>query len=396
MQAKIAVPQLAGEKGRVVWTKREGDMLAAGDVVLEVDLGYLKVPVKAPCAGRLGKFGVNDGSDIGGGATAALIDTSAAPPQPAKTRWVSVECTFKCRSCGFVVPLNHLDMDGAILCARCGLEQALDVARWHDAFDFAHAVADRFVTSDRQVVDGETNLTLTVGGGEPTCATCHAPLVVAISDEGTNVRCTSCHTVVDYVVPASAVRMTKRALRAVIADEHRKDAVVRVEQTASAVAIQCPSCNAALDASGDSKFVTCKFCKTTSRIPNNVWFKLKGDVKPSSMWLAFEGESRARVDAARTLEKREQDDSVHRIRELKRKDGEAARKEAKARAHEQREEHERAARVEREAERAAATERSEREERKKNLTTMLVAAVLFAVLMGAFAVASLYGGKHGH
>jgi pyruvate/2-oxoglutarate dehydrogenase complex dihydrolipoamide acyltransferase (E2) component len=382
---RIIVPQLAGETGRVFWKKQEGDSLAAGDVVLEVDLGYLKVPVKAQCAGRLGKRGVNEGLDVRGGATVAVIEDSDDAPK--KAAWVSIECTFKCRSCGFVVPLNHVDMDGAILCARCGLEQALDVARWHDAFDFAHAVADRFVTSHRAVVDDETKLTLTAAGGEPTCPTCRAPYTIAIGDDRATARCTSCGTAVDFVVPAAAARMTKGALRAVIADEHRKDAVVQVEQTASAVAIQCPSCNAALDATGDSKFVTCKFCKTTSRIPNNVWFKLKGDVKPSAMWLAFEGESHARTDAERARQKRENDELVQHIRELKRQAGEAARVEARERARHELEVKEEREHVERAAHEATETAAKERADKRGVVIALVALALFFVLVMVAVGVA---------
>ena len=85
MQSKIVVPKLAGEKGRVKWTRREGDVVAAGDVVMEVDLGYLEVPVRTPCAGRLERFGVNDGSEISGGAAAGLVDPGALPVEPKKT-----------------------------------------------------------------------------------------------------------------------------------------------------------------------------------------------------------------------------------------------------------------------------------------------------------------------
>ena len=89
------------------------------------------------------------------------------------------------------------------------------------------------------------------------------------------------------------------------------------------------------------------------------------------------------------------DDLIHRIRERKRKDGEASRKEAKARAHQQQEEAKRAAREEREAERTATKERDEREERKSTRTIVIVGAVLFALLMAAFAVANYIGDHHG-
>jgi hypothetical protein len=42
------------------------------------------------------------------------------------------------------VPLNHLDVDGGVLCGRCGLDQAFDVSAWQKALRHAHAVAEMF------------------------------------------------------------------------------------------------------------------------------------------------------------------------------------------------------------------------------------------------------------
>ncbi len=384
MQNKIVIPQLAGEKGRVTWSKHAGDEVAAGDVVLEVDLGYLKVPVKAPCAGRIGKLAVNDDTEVGGGGIAAMIEATEAPK---KLGWACIECTFKCRACAFEVPIGELDMDGAVVCARCGLEQAFDARLWHAAFDFAHAVADRVATTDRAVLDGESMFTLKTRGGNPACATCQSEYEITTTGERATVVCKKCDTSVVYVVPAAASRMTKEALRAVIADAHRADATVKVQESASALAIQCPSCSAALDGASDSKFVTCKFCKTTSRIPNNVWFKLKGaDAKPAPMWLWFEGESHARRDVEREKQKKEQEELTERIREGKRAKATAA-NDAKREA-EDREERARE-RAKRDAEHDAERAEDDEEDKERIARSAASAAktkqnIVIAVVIGLF------------
>ena len=271
--------------------------------------------------------------------------------RPAERFWVCLECTFQCRMCGFVVPLNHLDMDGGVACARCGLEQAFDVRAWVDALRYAHAVGELFGEPARGI-DGEmlelgsdrTSLTLQVGGGNafcattspghPLCETCHGLLDVGPpGDEGSvTVTCKVCNVSATYVVPPAARKMTKGALEGLIATEHRSDrAPVKVEQTPGALAVRCPSCNASLPASDASKFLTCGYCNTVSRIPDHTWFQMSGkDPVSESMWLLFRGISALHQEFDRKAEKEARD---------------AEAKAARAAKHDARQEEERAAKV---------------------------------------------------
>jgi hypothetical protein len=252
--------------------------------------------------------------------------------------WVSVECAFTCRMCAFSVPLNHLDMDGAVLCARCGLEQAFDVRAWVDALQYAHAVGELFGppaegidaevatigvrrTSAEHTIASQNALKVTVSPGHPLCPKCHGLADVALGEAGAaTVACKACDATASYVLPAAAQRMMKSALRAVIADEHRSDrAAVRVKSTASAVAIECPSCNAALPASSETKFIKCTYCNTTSRIPDHQWFKISGkDPVFESIWLLFEGTSRLHKDFDRRKAKADAQDRGRVEKEQKR------------------------------------------------------------------------------
>jgi pyruvate/2-oxoglutarate dehydrogenase complex dihydrolipoamide acyltransferase (E2) component len=432
-ERKVLVPQLSGVTGKAVWAKKEGDAVSAGDVVLEVDLDFMRVPVKAPCAGRVAKVLVEEGHDVVGGITAATIAPSEHVEMPrveiicaacgamrqehaSKCRqcksadagtikadvhgWSIASCGFKCRACGFIVPLNHLDMDGSVECAKCGLEQAFDVRGWHEAFDFAHGVADGALDGAQHAIAGENAFMITAHAGRPLCETCHAIVEVEMSGGHATVRCKACDSSIAYDVPAPAARMTKDKLRAVLADDHRSDrANVNVQKTNEAIAITCPSCNASLEADA-AKFVVCKYCKTTSRIPDRVWFRLKGgNPRRAPMWLAFDGPSHARKDAEQETAKREQAELLEKIRE-----GKATlrtKREAEARAARDREEEEEREAHKREA--LAARARAEApaeaarkyenipaaEPRSKNATrtiaAMIVVFVVFALVVWIFA-----------
>ena len=330
---------------------------------------------------------------------AAHPSTALTLPRPEDRFWVCLECTFQCRMCGFVVPLNHLDMDGGVSCARCGLEQAFEVRGWVDALRSAHAVGElsgaKAGTVDvdpeiAKVLATRTSITLEVPGanafratsspGHPLCESCHAPVDVAPGTDGrVTVSCKACGASAVYVVPAAARKMTKGALEAVIAVEHRADrAAVKVEQTPGAIAVGCPSCNAPLQASDASKFVTCSYCNTVSRIPDHTWFQMSGkDPVSESMWLLFRGPSQLHEEARRKNEQKAQK-------------AEAAAKRAEARAAS--EENERARRLsdseeKRKREQLAEADGEERAAKKEAVGSRLwlggVGLLVVAVLIGA-------------
>ena len=317
-QMKLVVPRLAGETGRVAWSKHDGEVVTRGETVCEVHLDFMTVPVSAPSAGKLVEVLVQDGSVVGGGVALGIVESSGEDT-PRAIGWVTMECTFRCRACGFDVPLLALDLDGSVVCLRCGLDQAFDKRAWHEAFDLAHAVADGTTTVvKKQTIQGDNQMRVTAMPHAPRCAACEGPLDVELDAASALAHCAACKTDVTYVVPDAATRMTKGALRAVLADEHRADALVKVQDTAGAIAIQCPSCSAALDADAKTKFVSCKFCNTKSRIPERVWMRLRGgDPKPAAMWLAFAGESRTHREAQKQKEKSDEDALLERLRACK-------------------------------------------------------------------------------
>ncbi len=69
------------------WLKNEGDTVATGDVLLELETAKAIVEVDAPCSGTLEKILALEGADVAVGTVVAVIDGEAKelPPSPATT-----------------------------------------------------------------------------------------------------------------------------------------------------------------------------------------------------------------------------------------------------------------------------------------------------------------------
>ena len=266
--------------------------------------------------------------------------TLTVPFRAMDTYWVCIECTFKCRACGFRVPLNHLDMDGAVLCARCGLEQAFNVSQWRSALDHAQGTGDLWneqkVYRERDLVvlgdsscsrersePGENDFGIVASPGQPLCEACHQPFAVALDEEslrsGRTTATCACGETASYEVPGVAQHIAP-AIKGIVATEHRTDRkAVKVDQNAAAIAVACPLCNAPLEVNESSKFLTCTFCHATSRIPDRTWFRISGkDPRPDPMWLLFRGPSKERedIEAKRLQDEREAERRARRDTEI--------------------------------------------------------------------------------
>jgi hypothetical protein len=198
--------------------------------------------------------------------------------------------------------------------------------------------------------------------------------------------CPKCDTHTTYVLPE---RLRESPLKAVIARAHRDGQAMptKVDRTPGAIAIQCPSCSAALPAKSESKFVTCEFCKTTSRIPDRTWFELSGKApEPESMWFLYRGRSQYRTSA----EEREQ---------RKHDDAEAAKKkearEAEKQAQEKRAEDKRKAKRKKlHAEKKALEEEKRAAKDRSDARVAVILGIIFALMVGTCAVGECYDRTH--
>ncbi|MBX3234111.1 MAG: hypothetical protein KIT84_06370 [Labilithrix sp.] len=258
-------------------------------------------------------------------ATFAEDGTVPIPDDP-ELYWTSVRCTFQCRACGHLSPLDHLDMDGSVECLRCGLDQAFDVGSWREGLEHARTLglaSARAATSQYSAI-GETHTAaehqqggLVIGGGQltqlslrvnaapgtPLCPECRAPFVASFDATGAmTVRCHACSTSMTTKLPAPGKSMCPE-LRGVLAEaqvEGRREARVKGGE---ALAVLCPTCDAPLAVTGASINVTCTYCRTPSRIPRKRMFELgHAAPTPTVWWLAFdrravEAKAKAKAEA---------------------------------------------------------------------------------------------------
>ena len=243
---------------------------------------------------------------------------------------VGVRCRFQCRGCGHMAPLDQLDVDGTVRCARCGLEQAFDVESWEETLAFAHAVGDlagpepegRFpdphfsialqnpyraigVTQiwDTHALTGEVqrgaavlqrSLEVRAHPGRPLC-TCGAPLDLRrLSVDSVESVCAACGR-------RNTSRLDRRAgglnhaLRATFSAMSAPPDATR--GLTGSLGFSCPGCGAPLRVSPGDALATCPFCKLSSRVSVGATGGTGEDRPPAVWWLVFEGASfeRARV-----------------------------------------------------------------------------------------------------
>ena len=179
---KVHVPPYRGSgKANIRWLKGKGDAIARGERLFDVDFEGLKVPIPSPASGTIESFAAAEGALVTGDQVVATVrvgltkDASGREPMPICTScgvirgeraascercgaahraealtiptdsldiWTSVTCTFKCRLCAFVVPLNAVHTEGQVVCPRCSLTQGFDVNAWSPALEFARDVGD--------------------------------------------------------------------------------------------------------------------------------------------------------------------------------------------------------------------------------------------------------------
>lgn len=262
------------------------------------------------------------------GAAACAVCERPFPPvrveAPLIGCWVAIRARFKCRGCGFQAPIDQLDVDGAIDCVHCGLRQAFEASSWRSALEFAHAVGDlagplpEGNVSNRFVWIGDSNPYATVGvtqafrefktnyeagreffleagPGFPSCKKCAAAFVVRVEQGRVHTDCPRCGDSADYQLPPRSSQATP-AIVAVVADESRTDRMkANVGGDGQVMAIRCPGCGAPLSPEGDSRSLSCPFCKALSFVPGKVMARALGRTpKPETWWVLFQGPSRER------------------------------------------------------------------------------------------------------
>jgi len=248
-----------------------------------------------------------------------------APLRPDGLIWARFEAWFECRSCGMAVAVNHLALDGAVICGSCGVRQALPLKLWEDWLSQAQNVADLagaakpvatdpiwreldattreiywgigkrisyFVHKSGSPLKRDPTFQVVVSPGHPLCERCSVPVQVSLEQAARARRwCPNCAEEAVFVLPPASARRFA-AIKAVLAPEHLGDRPAVAASAAApggAVALSCPNCQAPLTATDTGQLVTCSYCGAFARIPAQVWKTYYGQSEPvRRWWLLFE------------------------------------------------------------------------------------------------------------
>lgn len=136
---------------------------------------------------------------------------------------------------------------------------------------------------------------LEAGPGFPSCKKCASPFNVRVENGRVHTECSRCGDNADYQLPPRATQ-TMPGVVAVVADESRTDRMkANVGGDGHVIAIRCPGCGAPLSPSGESRSLTCPFCKALSFVPGKVMARALGRTpKPETWWVLFQGPSKER------------------------------------------------------------------------------------------------------
>lgn len=244
--------------------------------------------------------------------------------------WVGLRAWFTCGPCGQLSPINHLDVDGRVLCLHCGNEQRFDTDQWWLALKHAHATGDlagpeaegRFPNAEVSIAEvnelrwvgvglpwsewmqtevelnatHNSSLLVHAAPGHPLSGQSRLPLeVVSVSGSELRTRCPASHT--EKVFSMSATVSVRSGVLGVVGDEHARDCSPATLEShgEGSILAKCAHCGAPLEVSGKSSVVTCGHCHSSSFIAHQTLRQL-GHINPEPLvwWVLFDGPSSRR------------------------------------------------------------------------------------------------------
>ncbi len=279
--------------------------------------------------------------------------TASVEPVGEGLSFVKVHGHFECRSCGHSVVLSHLDLDGSVLCGKCGIDQKVKWQMWkalimraHDTADLGgnakpapdaplwwnmrkiagNRIANRFkaigvskwfFTEHRDTsLHNDLPYVFTSSPGHPVCIYCRKPLDIQLNEGELITECPECRAQATYSLPEQANRYP--ALVGVIAPSNRTDSTeIKTEKShdGTVVTISCPKCGGSLESVKLGEVSVCPFCGTSCHIPARILQRNGREATaPAAWWMLFRGPCHLRMLVEEKLAKKKQLKSTEEVR----------------------------------------------------------------------------------
>ncbi len=195
--------------------------------------------------------------------------------------WIFLETTTPCRPCGRSRPL-----DGVVkqIACFCGEERSIPGSSWEIALQFA-ATHVPSMEEEQQELDVHEAIVGLWGRAAPRCSRCGEVLLEAEHEPTVGeIRCAGCgaeHTLSgppDFVdrsalPPITILLPAAPEVAVAAAPDERGDT------------FDCTHCGGHLRVDGSHRTVTCSYCSSSVYLPDELWARLQGTLRPQRWYL---------------------------------------------------------------------------------------------------------------
>ncbi len=194
-----------------------------------------------------------------------------------------VEFSIKCPRCDRPVPL-----DGpleSVVCGNCETDIPFEQEYWVERItDACRAMREVNVgQGTASMILGTYNGNLSLARFAPYCDECKTDFDPSWTDSvDSQYKCSSCGVEYPVLIPPvwlkKAIPQIDYLINALTVSES-----LQKPDTSKPVVVSCPSCAAALDVDGSTRFVDCGYCNSQVYLPDSVWMKFH-TVKRKRRW----------------------------------------------------------------------------------------------------------------
>lgn len=184
-----------------------------------------------------------------------------------------VEFSIKCPRCDRPIPLDG-PME-TILCGSCKSEIPITRDYWVEIISDACKTLRKVELGQGSgsMMLGTFNADLSLGRLNPYCDQCKTDFEPSWEDSVCSAyKCASCGLEYPVSTPPGWLEKGVPGIKYLV--NALLDAEKPLELASSSpVVLSCPSCSAALEADGTTRFVDCNYCNSQVYLPDDVWMK---------------------------------------------------------------------------------------------------------------------------